>query len=108
MTEPEEITPTELAALLESGEPVQLVDVRETWEVELAALPGAMVLPLMRLPELVDAIDPDVPIVAYCHHGIRSAQAAGYLLARGFDEVQHLAGGIDAWAEEIDPGMRRY
>lgn len=108
MIEPEEITPTELAALLESGAPVQLVDVRETWEVELAALPGAMVLPLMRLPELVDAIDPEVPIVAYCHHGIRSAQAAGYLLARGFDEVRHLAGGIDAWAEEVDHGMRRY
>ena len=108
MNEPEEVTPAELAALIASGEAVQLVDVRETWEVELAAIPGAMVLPLGRLPELVDALAPDVPIVAYCHHGIRSAQAAGYLLARGFDEVRHLAGGIDAWAEEIDPGMRRY
>ena len=104
---PEEVTPAELAALLESGEPVQLVDVRETWEAELAALPGAIVLPLMRLPELVEALDPDVPVIAYCHHGIRSAQAAGYLHTRGFD-VRHLAGGIDAWAEEIDPGMRRY
>src|SRR5690606_12506583 len=65
VNEPEEVTPSELAALLESGEPVQLVDVRETWEVELAAIPGAMVLPLGRLPELVDALDPDVPIVAY-------------------------------------------
>lgn len=108
MNEPEEVTPSELAALLESGEPLQLVDVRETWEVELAAIPGAMVLPLGRLPELVDALDPEVPIVAYCHHGIRSAQAAGYLLARGFDQVRHLAGGIDAWAEEIDPQLRRY
>ena len=77
MNEPEEVTPAELAALIASGEAVQLVDVRETWEVELAAIPGAMVLPLGRLPELVDALDPDVPIVAYCHHGIRSAQAAG-------------------------------
>jgi rhodanese-related sulfurtransferase len=104
---PEEVTPAELAALLETAEPVQLVDVRETWEVELAALPGALVLPLMRLPELVEAIDPDVPVIAYCHHGIRSAQAAGYLLTRGFD-VRHLAGGIDAWADEVDPEMRRY
>lgn len=108
MIAPEEVTPTELAKLLESGDPVQLIDVRETWEVELAALPGAMVLPLMRLPELVEAIDPDVPVIAYCHHGIRSAQAAGYLLSRGFDDVRHLAGGIDAWADDVDPGMRRY
>jgi rhodanese-related sulfurtransferase len=108
VNEPEEVTPSELAALLESGEPLQLVDVRETWEVELAAIPGAMVLPLGRLPELVVALDPEVPIVAYCHHGIRSAQAASYLMARGFDEVRHLAGGIDAWAEEIDPQLRRY
>ena len=62
MSEPEEVTPGELAALLASGDPLQLVDVRETWEVELAAIPGAMVLPLGRLPELVDALDPDVPI----------------------------------------------
>ena len=103
MNAPEEVTPTELAALLESGDPVQLIDVRETWETEIAALPGAMVLPLTRLPELVDAIDTEVPVIAYCHHGMRSAQAAGYLLSRGFDDVRHLAGGIDAWADEVEP-----
>ena len=108
MSEPEELTPAELAALLESDPTLQLVDVRETWEVELAAIPGAMVLPLGRLPELTDALDPDRPIVTYCHHGIRSAQAAGYLLSRGFDDVRHLAGGIDAWSVEIDPELRRY
>jgi adenylyltransferase/sulfurtransferase len=105
--DPEEITPAELAALLEAGEEVQLVDVRETWEAELAAIPGAMLLPLGRLPELTDAIDPEREVIVYCHHGIRSAQAAGYLASRGF-EVRHLAGGVDAWADEIDPEMRRY
>ena len=108
MTEIEELRPAELAALLEADPAVQLVDVRETWEVELAAIPGAMVLPLGRLPELTDALDPDRPIVTYCHHGIRSAQAAGYLMSRGFDDVRHLAGGIDAWAAEVDPELRRY
>lgn len=108
MNAPEEVSPAELAALLESGEDVQLVDVRESWEAELACLPGAMILPLGRLPELTDALDPDRPVVVYCHHGIRSAQAAGYLESAGFDGVRHLAGGIDAWAEEVDPGMRRY
>lgn len=108
MSDVETITVAELAALLEAGDDVQLIDVRETWDVELAALPDAMVLPLGRLPELVDAIDPDRPIVVYCHHGFRSAQAAGYLQARGFDDVRNLAGGIDAWADEVDPEMRRY
>lgn len=107
MIEVEEVTAAELAELLESGEPVQLVDVRETWETEIAVIPDAMVLPLGRLPELLDALDPETPVIAYCHHGIRSAQAAGYLLAHGFD-ARHLAGGIDAWAEDMDPGMRRY
>jgi len=104
----EELSPAELAALIESDPTLQLVDVRETWEVELVALPGAMVLPLGRLPELTEALDPDRPIVTYCHHGIRSAQAAGYLISRGFDDVKHLAGGIDAWAVERDPELRRY
>ena len=108
MTELEELTPTELAALLESDPTLQLVDVRETWEVELAAIPGALVLPLGRLPELAETLDPDRPIVTYCHHGIRSAQAAGYLISLGFDDVRHLAGGIDAWASEVDPQLRRY
>lgn len=108
MTDPAEITPAELAELLDRDPNVQLVDVRETWEAELAALPGAMLLPLGRLPELTEALDPDRPIVVYCHHGIRSAQGAGYLLHAGFPDVRHLAGGIDAWADEVDPEMRRY
>ncbi|TXK16429.1 rhodanese [Homoserinibacter sp. GY 40078] len=94
--------------MLERGDDVQLIDVRETWEAEIVALPGAMILPLGRLPELTDAIDPDRPIVAYCHHGIRSAQAAGYLMQHGFDDVRHLAGGIDAWTDDVDPTLPRY
>ena len=108
MSQPEELTAAELATLLKRDGTVQLVDVRETWEAELAALPGAMLLPLARLPELTTALDPDQPIVLYCHHGIRSAQAAGYLMHVGFSDVRHLAGGIDAWAEHVDPTMRRY
>ncbi|QEO10671.1 rhodanese-like domain-containing protein [Protaetiibacter larvae] len=107
MSGPDEVTPGELHALIEAGDDLQLVDVRETWETELAVLPGALVLPLGRLPELTEALDPDRLVVTYCHHGIRSAQAAAYLEGIGF-EVRHLAGGIDAWAEELDPGMRRY
>ena len=50
----------------------------------------------------------DTPIVTYCHHGIRSLEAASYLIGHGFTNVLSLAGGIDAWAKEIDTSLRRY
>jgi rhodanese-related sulfurtransferase len=53
-------------------------------------------------------LDPDRPVVCICHHGIRSASAAGALAHLGFAQVWNLSGGIDRWAAEIDPAMRRY
>ena len=104
-----DLTPTELQAALAGDPDIQLVDVREPWEVAIAAIPGAIVLPLGHLRELApDALDPDRPVVAYCHHGVRSASARRQLVDLGWDDAQHLAGGIDAWAREIDPDMARY
>ena len=53
-------------------------------------------------------IDKDKPLVVYCHHGMRSAWAANWLRAMGYENVYNLTGGIDAWAERIEPGMARY
>jgi adenylyltransferase/sulfurtransferase len=53
-------------------------------------------------------LSPDEPIVLYCHHGMRSAKAQGYLKAHGYDSVLNLTGGIDAWALQVDPKMKRY
>jgi adenylyltransferase/sulfurtransferase len=97
------LSPAELAAL--DGH--LLVDVREPWEVELVSLDGAVNIPLGQLAGRLDELDPTVPVVAYCHHGVRSEQARQILEAGGFD-VRHLAGGIDAWARDIEPEMRRY
>ncbi|MCX8072137.1 MAG: rhodanese-like domain-containing protein [Candidatus Binatia bacterium] len=105
---PQELSPAELAQRLARGEPVCLLDVREAEEVALAALPGAVHIPLRSLPARVGELDPRATIVVYCHHGMRSAMAAEWLVERGFQSVLNLAGGIDAWAREVDPTMPRY
>jgi molybdopterin/thiamine biosynthesis adenylyltransferase/rhodanese-related sulfurtransferase len=98
------ITAAELAA----DEDVVLIDVRETWEAEIASLPGALLIPLGTLEAASEILDPQAPIVVYCHHGIRSARALELLRARGFSHVRHLEGGIEAWAVSVDREMARY
>lgn len=89
-----------------------LLDVREPWEVAIAAiaLPGAdgRNVPLMQLPEQCDGIDRSQPVVCICHHGVRSRQAVAFLMQHGFDSVYNLAGGIEAWSMEVDPATARY
>jgi rhodanese-related sulfurtransferase len=105
-----EITGAELAALLEAGKPVFLVDVREDWEHRIAALPGSTLVPLGELPARMAELRPPAGalVVTYCHHGIRSLHAAALLERGGVGEVASLAGGIDAWAVLIDPAIPRY
>ena len=86
----------------------QLLDVRETWEVALCALAGAVTIPMGQIPARADELDPDRPVVCYCHHGIRSMQVAMFLDRRGFGQVWNLSGGVDAWAREVDPCCPTY
>ena len=85
-----------------------LLDVRETWEAEIASLPGALLVPLGSLPDVIDRLDPQEDWVVYCHHGIRSLQAVELMKQHGFESVRSLEGGIDAWARANDPTMARY
>ncbi len=106
-----EITANELRAALSNGnghkKPV-LVDVREQEEWEIVKLEGAKLIPLGSLPSRVNELDTADEIVTYCHVGQRSARAAQFLMQMGFAKVKNLAGGIDAWADQIDPDMPRY
>ena len=86
---------------------VTLIDVRETWEAEIAALPDALVIPLGSLEEVAGELDLTEEYVVYCHHGIRSQTGLAILQAAGL-RARHLEGGIDAWAREVDPTMARY
>jgi len=89
-----------------------LLDVREPWEVQAAAiaLPGvaAKHIPIGRIPERLDELDPTQSIVCICHHGVRSLQVVAFLERHGFESVYNLAGGIDAWSVEVDPTVPRY
>jgi adenylyltransferase/sulfurtransferase len=103
------MTPRELKARLDKGDEMRLIDVREADEWAIARLPQAELLPLSRFQQLATAqLDPDETIVLYCHHGMRSARAQGFLQAQGYKNVLNLTGGIDAWALQVDPAMKRY
>lgn len=104
----EEISAEDTAALLQSDAPVTLVDVREPWEVEVAAIPGATAIPLGSLADRIGEIDADgKTVVVYCHGGVRSLRGAQLLQRAGLD-VRSMAGGIDAWSRTVDPTVPRY
>lgn len=85
-----------------------LLDVREPWEFELCHLDGAQHMPMHLVPVRFGELNPDQDIVVICHHGARSMQVGMFLESRGFAAITNLAGGVEAWATEVDPSMRRY
>ena len=95
-----------------AGTPLLLLDVREPWEVELAAirLDGATAafIPMGGVPAALESIDRSQSVVCICHHGARSAQVVAFLERHGFGSVYNLAGGIDAWSTTVDPAVPRY
>lgn len=105
---PPEISPEALAARLAEEDPPMLIDVRNPPEWEIVHLPGATLIPLPELPQRVTELTRARELVLYCHSGARSAQGARLLLELGFTHVSSLVGGIDAWAQRIDPTMARY
>jgi adenylyltransferase/sulfurtransferase len=102
------ITPHELKERLDKSDKIFLLDVREPWEYSMAKIEGAVLIPLGTLPQSLDKLDRNTEIVAHCHHGMRSADAVGFLLQQGFTNVKNLVGGIDAWSVQVDPSVPRY
>ena len=89
--------------------PLILLDVRESWEFQTAALPGALLMPMGEITSRAhQELDPDQPIVVLCHHGQRSLSVTMWLRQQGFDHAQSLAGGIDHWSRSIDSTVPRY
>lgn len=99
------MTPHELKARLDRGDALVLLDVRQPWEHDHGHIPGSVLMPLPEVPERFEELDPQAEIVAYCKIGERSAAAADFLVRRGFTNVANLAGGILAWADDIDPNV---
>ena len=103
-----QLTPQQVQDCLEKQPAPLLLDVREEDEVRLCALPDSLHIPMNLIPLRHNELPDDVPIIVYCHHGIRSLNVARYLAHVGFENVANLQGGIDAWARQIDPTMARY
>lgn len=102
------ISAEELKERMERGDKLEVIDVREEDEYEVARIEGVRLLPLSRFPEWAGTLSPEAEIVFMCHHGIRSAQVCSYLAREGFENLYNLAGGIDAWSCEIDRTVPRY
>ena len=110
-----QVRPRDLKAWLERvrafGEPVVL-DVREPAELQTASVQPdgftLLTIPMGAVPARLSELDPRQPVACLCHHGGRSMQVASFLLGRGFSQVANVAGGIHAWADELDPRIPRY
>ncbi|MBA2293108.1 MAG: molybdopterin-synthase adenylyltransferase MoeB [Gemmatimonadales bacterium] len=104
----EEIDVPSLSLALGAAEPPCIIDVRETWETDIAQLSGSVLIPLGELATRLAEVPPHRDVVTVCHHGMRSLAAQQLLRGAGLDRVWSLRGGIDEWARTIDPAMRRY
>jgi rhodanese-related sulfurtransferase len=103
-----EVTVEQLSSRLGGGDAPVVVDVRETWELEICRLPGVLHIPMGEIPGRLAELDPERDTVIMCRSGGRSLQVARFLEARGFRSVANLTGGILAWGERIDPSLRPY
>jgi adenylyltransferase/sulfurtransferase len=103
-----EITPRDLADRLRRGEMIEVIDVREPYEWQIARIDGARLIPLGQVAAAVTDLSRDRDLVLYCHHGVRSRAAAEFLAEQGFQRVWNLSGGIDRWSAEVDPTVATY
>jgi sulfur-carrier protein adenylyltransferase/sulfurtransferase len=108
LSEVPEVAPRDLFAEIGSPSPPLLLDVREAAEREISVLPGDVHIPMSEVPARLGEIDAERRIVVYCRTGNRSGQVVRYLQNAGFEDVRNLAGGINAWAETVDPSLPVY
>ncbi|HTU71226.1 MAG TPA: rhodanese-like domain-containing protein [Candidatus Baltobacteraceae bacterium] len=103
-----EISVDELARWRREGKAFVLLDVREPDEIAIARIADSVWIPMREIPARIRELDPAVPVAVYCHHGGRSERVAAFLAAQGFSDVVNVDGGIDAYAERIEPALARY
>jgi adenylyltransferase/sulfurtransferase len=103
-----EIGPEELAERMQQGGRLRLIDVREPHELEISRIEGAELMPLGSLAAHLHELDSAEEIVLFCKSGSRSARAVELLAGAGFRKQRHLRGGINAWAQTVDPSLPVY
>jgi adenylyltransferase/sulfurtransferase len=102
-----QISVKDLKRRIDAGEDVQLIDVREPFEYQIAQI-GGKLIPQNDVPQRLAEIDRDREVVVHCKSGGRSQRIAEFLKQSGYQNVANLAGGILAWSDEIDPRVQKY
>ncbi|HSV51807.1 MAG TPA: rhodanese-like domain-containing protein [Burkholderiaceae bacterium] len=113
-----QVRPSDLAAWLQAesaatgpGQAVVL-DVREPWELQAASVKAEgfklVTIAMNEIPARLAELDADQPVACLCHHGARSLRVASFLAQNGFTHVANIAGGINAWTDEVDANVPRY
>ena len=111
MSLPYEVSPQDVRSRLEAGEPLHLLDVRETNEHAITRIEGAELIPMNTVPQrlqYLDGIAEETPIIVFCHHGVRSLNVVNWLRGQGVENCQSMSGGIDLWSLAVDPSVPRY
>jgi rhodanese-related sulfurtransferase len=103
-----EILPREVKDLLARDAQVLFVDVREQWEYDTACIAGSVLIPLGEIPSNLQRLENAERVVFFCHHGMRSLDAAAWLRSQGVEGAQSMTGGIERWSIEIDSSVPRY
>ncbi len=108
MAEMGEVTTTALAEELKAGKNLVLLDVRGEDELEISKLDGVVHIPMGNVPLRFEELDPDSEIVVICRTGNRSEKVANFLIKKGFEHVRNMVGGMNGWADEVDPTVEKY
>ncbi|MCG6158402.1 rhodanese-like domain-containing protein [Rubinisphaera margarita] len=105
-----EVSCAQVKEMLDDERDFLLLDCREVEEYETVHIEGAKLMPMSEIVRKVGQIDEhrEKPVIVYCHHGGRSLRVTKFLIDQGFTDVKSMAGGIDEWAEKIDPSKPRY
>ena len=102
------ITVEKLHEMRINKEPHTLLDIREIHELEVCSISGSIDIPMNTLPENIEKLSKQGPLVVMCHIGGRSAQVVSWLIQNGYNNALNLEGGISAWAQTIDTEMAQY
>ena len=97
-----------LAEMRAAGEAHTVLDIREPVEVAICAIEDSVSIPMQQVPQELEALSHEHPLIVVCHHGVRSAMVTDFLRNSGFDNAWNLAGGIDAWAGLEERAIPRY
>jgi rhodanese-related sulfurtransferase len=103
-----EMSAPELKARRDRGEPLQVLDVREDWELQLASIPGVLHVPMNQVPARLGELSREAETIVMCHAGARSLRVAHFLANQGFTNVANHTGGIAAWIELVDATVTQY